>query len=73
MGMPAKDGLTKHASILASSGLNGKSVTGIEVYQHGSTIVIEVTFSGGSSFIKVRGLVVDVGGTNEFGTGTLSQ
>jgi hypothetical protein len=48
-------------------------VTGIEVYQHGSTIVIEIAFSGGSSFIKVQGFQVDVGGTNEFGTGTLSQ
>jgi hypothetical protein len=73
MGMPAKEAQPKHASILATSGLNGKSVTGIEVYQHGSTIVIEVTFSGGSSFIKVKGFQVDVGGTNEFGTGTLSQ
>lgn len=71
--MPAKEGLNKHASILATSGLNAKSVTGIEVYQHGSTIVIEVAFSGGSSFIKVKNFQVDVGGTNEFGTGTLSQ
>lgn len=73
MSMPAKESLKNHASILATSGLNGKSVTGIETYQHGSTIVIEVTFSGGSSFIKVRGLQVDSGGTNEWGTGTLSQ
>lgn len=73
MSMATKEGLTKHASILGTSGLNGKSVTGVEVYQHGSTIVIEIAFSGGSSFIKVRNFVVDVGGTNEFGTGTLSQ
>lgn len=71
MSMPAKDTLPKNNSILGASGLNAKSVTAVNVYQHGSTICIEVAFSGGSSFIKVRGLVVDVGGTSEFGTGTL--
>lgn len=69
--MTDKNTLPKKNNILGTSGLNSKSITGIETYQAGSTVIIEISFSGGSQFIKVKGFQVEVGGTNEWGTGTL--
>lgn len=69
--MPSKDSLPKNSSILALSGLSGKSVTAVSAYSHGSVSVIEITYSTGSSFIKTKQSQVEVGGTNEWGTGTI--
>jgi hypothetical protein len=68
--MSDKNTLKKN-SVLGTSALNAKSITGVDLYQAGSTIVIEISFSGGSQFIKVQGLRAEVGGTNDWGTGTL--
>jgi hypothetical protein len=59
------------ASQLTASGLSGKTVTDVLVTQHASVTVIEIVFSGGSKFIKVKdNNQVEVGGTLDFGTGT---
>lgn len=68
--MTDKNTLPKKNGVLGVSGLNAKSITGVDVYQAGSVIVVEVSFSGGSQFIKIQGLRAEVGGTNEWGTGT---
>jgi hypothetical protein len=62
---------TRSVSVLTSSGLSGKSVTDVIVTIHGSVTVVEVVYSGGSQFIKMRQGQVDVGGTLDWGTGTL--
>jgi hypothetical protein len=68
--MTDKNGLPKNNSVLGTSGLNAKTITGVAVYQAGSVMVIEVSYSGGSQFIKIQGFRAEVGGTNEWGTGT---
>jgi hypothetical protein len=55
---------------LTVSGLSGKSVTGVEVYQHGATEVCEIQFSGGQTYIKFKQGLVEIGGTAEWNTGT---
>jgi len=62
---------TKSVSVLTASGLSAKSVTDVIVTWHGSVCAIEIVFSGGSQFIKVKNDTADVGGTIDFGTGTL--
>jgi deoxyribose-phosphate aldolase len=47
------------------------SVTDVILTQHGSITAIEIVYSGGSQFIKEKQGVVEVGGTIEFGTGTV--
>ena len=69
--MASKSQSTRSFSILTPSGLNGKTDTDVIVTQHGSVTAIEVVFSGGSVFIKERQDMVEVGGTLDFGTGTL--
>ena len=69
--MASKSQSTRSFSVLTASGLNGKTDTDVIVTQHGSVTAIEVVFSGGSVFIKERQGMVDVGGTLDFGTGTL--
>lgn len=63
----------KTNKILAISGLSSKSVTDLVVTYHGSVVALEISYSGGSVFIKVKHGLVEVGGTNEWGTGTLQQ
>lgn len=67
---PTKTALTANANVLGTSALNSKSITGVDVYRHGSVVVIEISFSGGSQFIKVKNMLVEIGGTNEWDTGT---
>jgi hypothetical protein len=55
---------------LTVSGLSGKSVTGLEIYQHGATEVCEIQFSGGQTYIKFKQGLVELGGTNEWDIGT---
>lgn len=68
--MTDKNTLPKKNGVLAVSGLNAKSITGVDVYQAGAVTVIEISHSTGSQFVKVKGLQAEVGGTNEWGTGT---
>lgn len=65
-----KEQLSGHRNVLGVSGLSGKSVTGLEVYRSGVVTVVEVNFAGGPQFIKVRGGQYEIGGTQEWGTGT---
>lgn len=61
---------TNGKNALVASGLNTKAVTGVTVTQNGSVVAIEIAFSGGSKFIKVKHGEVEVGGSNEWGSGT---
>jgi hypothetical protein len=42
----------------------------VDAYQHGNVIVFEISYSGGSQFLKVQQFKAEVGGTAEWGTGT---
>jgi hypothetical protein len=55
---------------ITNAGLTSKTVTGVKVHQHGSVTVFEIVFSGGSTFLKERSGLAEVGGTIEWGTGT---
>jgi hypothetical protein len=57
--------------VLTASGLSGKTVTGVFVSGAGSLVVVEIAYSGGSQFIKSSQGQVEVGGTADFGSGTL--
>jgi hypothetical protein len=57
--------------VLTPSGLSGKSVTGVFVSVVGSLTVFEIAYSGGSQFLKSSSGRVEVGGTADFGSGTL--
>lgn len=65
-----KGTVINNRNVIAASGLNGKSITSLEVYVHGAVTVVEIGFSGGSQFVKVKQGQAEVGGTNEWGTGT---
>lgn len=69
--MPDKKDLPSTRNVLASSGLSSKTITGANVYRHGSVAVIELSYTGGTTYIKVDGLQIEIGGTNEWGTGTI--
>lgn len=58
------------ASLLTPSGLSSKTVTDVFIHQHGSVNCVEIVFSGGSTFIKERQGLMEVGGTLDWGTGT---
>lgn len=68
-----KSTVPKSGNILSVSGLSSKSVTDINAYVHGSVVVIEVAYSGGTQYIKTKGLQIEVGGTNEWGSGTIQS
>ena len=62
---------TRSLSVLTTSGLSSKTVTDVVVTTHGAVVAIEVVESGGSHFVKVKQGVIEVGGTLEWGTGTI--
>lgn len=66
-----KDKNINHRDILGASGLSGKTITDLHVHRHGSVTVIEIVYSTGSMFIKEKQGLVEVGGTQDFGTGTV--
>lgn len=54
-----------------SAGIANKTLTKALGYKHGSTLVTELQFSDGTiTFIKWLQGNLEVGGTNEWGTGT---
>lgn len=57
------------SNTLTASGLNGKSITGMNIFRHGMTVVVELLFSGGSQFIKIRQTRIEFGGDHDFGSG----
>lgn len=63
----------KTNNILGVSGTSSKSITGLVITYHGSVVALNILWSGGDVFIKVKHGLVEVGGTNEWGTGTLQQ
>jgi len=65
-----KDTTQLNSNILAVSGLSGKSVTGINVHSYADVVVIEISYSGGSTIIKERKGIVKVGGTADWEDGT---
>jgi len=69
--MPSdKKQFTSSADITGTSGLSGKSITGVAVHYHGSVHIIEINYSGGPTYVKIKQNLAEVGGTLEFGTGT---
>jgi hypothetical protein len=70
MSIPAKNTLQgRYRDVTTASGLSSKAITAVEVYQHGAVEVVEISFSGGSQFIKLKQGVVEVGGTAEWDSG----
>lgn len=67
--MPNKSTLTTSSSVNKS--FNGKTISSTQIYQHGSTWVVEQTYTDSTvSFVKFLQGAAEMGGTNEWGTGT---
>lgn len=67
--MPDKRTLTRSSTI--NTAANGKTLSSTQIYQHGSTWVVEQNFSDSTTFfIKFLQGQAEMGGTNEWGTGT---
>lgn len=68
--MPKKEENTTNINVLGKSGLNGKTITGVAIWRTGVIDVIEINYSGGPSYLKIRGGEYEVGGTADWGSGT---
>lgn len=68
--MPIKTDVAAHGNILNVSGLSGKSITALDWWRNGVVDVIEVGFSGGTVFLKMRNSQFEYGGDGNWGTGT---
>lgn len=68
--MSDKTSVARHLDLLGLTGLNAKSITGLEYWQHGATHVIEINYTGGPYYIKLKQHVVEYGGTSDWNTGT---
>lgn len=68
--LPDKTQTSSTSNVVNTSGLSGKSITGLDVWRAGSVTIIEVNYTGGPTFVKVRGLEAEVGGDANWGTGT---
>lgn len=67
--MPDKKAVPQSNSVLGT--LSGKTLNNLQVYIHGSVEVVELGFSDGTTqFIKFKNFQVEIGGTNEWDTGT---
>lgn len=67
--MPNKQTLPQANSVVA--GFGGKTLNSALAYIHGSVFVVELIFSDSTTlFIKQRQNQVEVGGSNEWDTGT---
>jgi hypothetical protein len=65
-----KDKVAASKSIGGLIGATGKTITSINAHIHGNVTVIELGYSGGPQYIKVRHGNVEFGGTHEWNTGT---
>lgn len=64
-----KTSLTVSSGVLKTA--NGKTLSNMLVYQHGSTHVVEMNWTDSTtSFLKFLQGQCETGGTNEWGTGT---
>ena len=68
--MPKKEENNNNNNALTPSGLSGKTVTGLVVWQQGNVVVVEINFAGGPTFIKVRNMQAEIGGDASWGSGT---
>ena len=66
--MPKKEESHKHVAVAA---VVGKSITSLDIWRAGVLDVIEVNYAGGPYFIKIFEGRIEVGGTADFGTGTM--
>lgn len=67
--MPDKKTLPVASSALIGS--VGKTLSSVQYYKHGSTQVVEMNWSDSTtSFMKFLQGQAEMGGTNEWGTGT---
>lgn len=67
----SKDKATLPVSNSVNKSANGKTLSATQIYQHGSTWVVEQTFSDSTVFfVKFLQGQAEMGGTNEWGTGT---
>lgn len=69
--LPDKTQAPSSVNVVNTSSLSGKSITGLQVWRTGSVTVIEINYTGGPTFVKVRGLQTEIGGDANWGTGTL--
>jgi hypothetical protein len=67
---PTKEQNASWRNVLTTSGLSGKTVTGIDVYKLGSVDVVEINYTGGPQYLKHKQGVWEFGGTSEWDTGT---
>ena len=67
---PRKEDNLSWRNFLTQSGLNAKSVTGIDVYRLGSTTIVEINYTGGPQYLKFQHGLMEFGGTADWGTGT---
>lgn len=68
---PSKDKVSNHCNILGPTGLNAKSITGVDVWKHGGVWVVEINYTGGPYYIKFNNGNFEYGGTTEWGSGTM--
>jgi hypothetical protein len=64
---------SKTNNILGITGMSGKSITGVTALSHGIVVAFQFDYSGGPTFIKVKQGQVEIGGTVEWGTGTIQN
>jgi hypothetical protein len=70
--MPAKESLTSTSAIGGLLGVAGRTITSMHVFKHGSAEVVDILCGDGLHYyVKFSQGRVDVGGTTDFGTGTL--
>lgn len=65
-----KDQSQNHSNLIKNSGLSGKSITSLDAFVHGTTYVLLVGYSGGSTYLKWKQGSFEYGGTQDWGTGT---
>ncbi len=64
-----KKSLTQSNSVLGA--LSGKTLNNLQAYKHGAVEVVELGFSDGTTqFVKWKSGQLEIGGTNEWNTGT---
>lgn len=68
--MAAKGDNPYHYNLLQLTGLSGKSITTLETWREGPSCIIEIGYTGGPYYIKVRHNRLEFGGTSDSGTGT---
>jgi hypothetical protein len=66
-----KQSATRVVSVTTPAGLGSKTITAVNVVQHGSVTGIEVVEGSTSHWIKSRQGLLEVGGDINWGSGTI--